>query len=59
MGERLAHFHRLEGLSGPRDRWRAGEDLAAARGLTLSETGCRALGVRADMMTQWFEGAEL
>ena len=59
MGEQRAQWCRLEGLPGPRDQWRADEDRTAARGLSLSEAGCRALGVRAEMMAQWFEGVEL
>ena len=58
-GERLAQFHRLERLPGPRDKWRVGEDIAAAYGLSLSETGCRTLGVRTEMVSQWFNGVEL
>ena len=58
-GERLAHFHRLERLPGPQDEWRIGEELAAARGLSLSEAGRRSLGVRTEMVTQWFDGVEL
>ena len=58
-GERLAHFHCLEGLPGPQDNWRIGEDLAAAHGLSLSEGGCRTLGFSAEMVTRRFNGVEL
>ena len=55
----MAHFHRLEGLPGPQDKWRIGEDLAAAHGLSLSEGGRRTLGVRAEMVTQRLNGVDL
>ena len=58
-GERLAHFHHLEGLPGPQDEWRTGEDLVAAHGLSLPEGGRRTLGVSTEMATQWFNGVEL
>ena len=53
--ERRAQFCRLGKLPGPRDEWRAGEDFTAARGLSLSEAGRKALGVRSEMMAQWFD----
>ena len=59
VGERRAHFCRLGKLPGPRDEWRVGEDFTAARGMSLSEAGCKALGVRTEMVAQWFDGVEL
>ena len=58
-GEKLAQYQRLEGALGPQDRRRKGEDYAAIRGLSLSEKGCRELGVGSDMFPRWFEGVEL
>ena len=50
-GDKRAQYQRLERLPGPQDRWREGEDYAAARGLPLSEKGRRDLGVDTDIMS--------
>ena len=59
VGEGRTHFHRLGKLPGPRDQWRVGEDFAAARGMSLSEAGCKTLGIRTEMAAQRFNGVEL
>ena len=58
-GEGLTQFRRLEGLPGPRDKWRTGEVFSAPHGLSSSGRGRRALGVRTEMAAQRFNGAEL
>ena len=44
-GEQLEHFRRLEASPGPQDPWRAREDRAATKSLSLSAKAREAVGV--------------
>ena len=57
--DRRTQFLRLQGLRGPQDAWREGEDAAVARGLRLSGKERGELGVCSNLLSQWFDGVEL